>query len=189
MVTFIATAYNETLEANTFINSLLLQTDPNWKCIVFADGQNKYIEEMLNKINDPRFSYYFSEKVKGCWGNANRKYALDWIVTTDFVVPGASIQDYYLPIVVQEINKHKNSYDFIYFDCIHHNTDYEVLNTELKKGKIDWGSFALRTSVAKKTDITNFCDPYTDGMFVERCIKKHPHLKLIKIKKNLLIHN
>jgi hypothetical protein len=189
MVTFIATAYDETLEANTFINSLLLQTDPNWKCIVFADGQNKYIEEMLNNINDPRFSYYSSEKVKGCWGNANRKHALDWMVTTDFVVPGASIQDYYLPIVVQEINKYKYTYDFIYFNCIHHSKDYEVLDTKLKAGEVDWGSFALRTSIAKETDITDFCNPLTDGMFVERCLNKHPDLKHFKIEKYLFVHN
>ena len=49
MVTFIATAYNETLEANTFINSLLLQTDKRWKCIVFADGGNAYIKDMISE--------------------------------------------------------------------------------------------------------------------------------------------
>jgi hypothetical protein len=179
MVTFIATAYKEELEANTFINSLLLQTDPNWKCIVFADGGNEYIKTFINNINDPRIFYYESDKVKGCWGNANRKHALDWMVDTEFVVPGASIQDYYLPIVVEQINKYKSDYDFIYFDCIHHSLEYEVLNTKLKVGEIDWGSFALRTSIAKETDITDFCNHLTDGLFVERCLSKHPDLKHI----------
>jgi hypothetical protein len=189
MVTFIATAYQEQLESHTFINSLLLQTDPNWKCIVFADGGNEYIKNFIDNINDPRISYYESHKVKGCWGNANRKHALDWIVNTDFVVPGASIQDYYLPIVVEQINKYKNDYDFIYFNCIHHSKDYDVLDTNPKVGEIDWGSFALKTSLAKETDITDFCNPLTDGMFVERCFNNNPNLKHIKINKYLFVHN
>ncbi len=189
MITFIATAYRETLQANTFINSLLLQTDDRWKCIVFADGGNDYIKDMIDRINDPRISYYASEKVKGCWGNANRKHALDWIVDTDFVIPGASIQDYYIPTAVEEINKHINNYDFIYYECIHHDKDYELLNTNLRAGEIDWGSFALRTNIAKETGITDFCNPLTDGMFVERCFNKHPDLRHIKINKFLFVHN
>lgn len=189
MITFIATTYKETLEAQIFINSLLLQTDPNWKCIIFADGGNKYVEELITKINDPRFKYYESEKVKGCWGNANRKHALDWIVDTDFVAPGASIQDYYVPSMVQEVNKYLGQYDFVYFDCIHHSKKYETLDTKLRAGEIDWGSFVLKTSIAKETDITDFCNHLTDGLFVERCLAKHPDLKHFKIKKSLFIHN
>lgn len=189
MITFIATAYDETLKANTFINSLLLQTDEAWKCIIFADGGNSYIKDIVEKLKDPRISYYESEKVKGCWGNANRKHALDWIVDTEFVIPGASIQDYYIPTLVQEINKYVKEYDFVYYDCIHHSKDYDSLDTSLRAGEIDWGSFALRTSIAKETDIIDFCNPLTDGYFVERCLEKHPNLKHIKIKKYLFIHN
>jgi len=189
MITLIATAYDETLKANTFINSLLLQSDPNWKCVVFADGGNSYIKKMLSDIGDSRFSYYESHKVKGCWGNENRRHALNWMVDTDFVMPGASIQDYYVPNTIEEINKYTNDYDFIYFDCIHHSKDYDALDTKLKVGEIDWGSFALRTEVAKQTDIADFCNHLTDGMFVERCINKFPNLKYYKIKKYLFVHN
>jgi hypothetical protein len=188
MITFVAVAHDETLEPYIFITSLLLQTNPNWKCIVFCDGSNKNIEYIIKNFNDPRISYYESEKVKGCWGNANRKHALDCIVDTEFVIQ-ASIQDYYVPVFVEEINKYTNNYDFIYYNCVHNHIDYEILNSKIEVAKIDWGSFVVKTSIAKEVGIEDFCNPLTDGMFVKRCFEKNLNIKHFKIKKCLFIHN
>jgi hypothetical protein len=47
MITFIATAYKETIDSYQFISSLMLQKNPNWECIIHCDEKNKYIEECV----------------------------------------------------------------------------------------------------------------------------------------------
>lgn len=187
MITFITTAYNEKKEANVFLNSLLLQDNPNWKCVVYADVPNEYIKNLILDINDNRIIYYQNDLKTGFWGHKNRQFALQNLVDTDFVLQ-SSIQDYYLPITVSSILQHSKTHDFIYFDCIHNGFGYNVLSTSPKVCHIDWGCFAVRTDIAKKIDITNTESRVTDGIFVENCMKLSS-IKVLKINKILLIHN
>jgi hypothetical protein len=187
MITFVAAAYKETIESNIFINSLLLQDNPNWRCIIYSDEPNDHIKKTLNDIGDNRFDYYENKKAKGFWGHYNRKKALHDYVKTDFVIQ-ASIQDYYLPNTVRELSKFIETNDFIFFDCIHNGFDYNILKTNTKVCQIDWGCFAARTDISKKIDIKNEESRVCDGLFVESFIS-HPKVRLSKINKILLIHN
>ena len=188
MLTFVATSHKETTQAHIFIYSLLNQVDTKWKCIIFNDGPNDYIDNLVKSISDNRIEFHYSEEVVGNWGNLNRRNALEGLVSTEFVIQ-ASIQDYYIPIAVSEINKFTKDYDFIYFDCLLHHLRYELLNSEPTPGLIDWGSFALRTELAKETQIQDFSNPMTDGYFVARCFEKYPKLRVKKIQKCLFVHN
>jgi hypothetical protein len=186
MITFIATSHKEKNEAHMFISSLLLQTNPNWKCIIYNDGQNDFIRNVVNKYNDSRISYYESENVTGFWGHHNRKKALD-LVNTDFLIQ-TSIQDYYIPTAVDDILSQTNNNDLILFNCLHNHFKYSVLYCEPMVGKVDWGSHAIRTSIAKEVGIRFPESSTSDGIFVVDCMS-HIGLRYCKIEKILTVHN
>jgi hypothetical protein len=187
MITFISTAYKETIDSYIFLSSLLLQTDNNWKCIIMCDTKNEYIDQTVKFFNDPRISIYHSQVNTGYWGHYNRKKALYDLVTTEWVIQ-TSIQDYFTPNTLSEIYKYTNNFDFIYYDSIHNHFDYNVLVTSLKSCNIDWGNFALKTNIARQIGINHIESNICDGLFVEECIK-YPNLKIHKINKILTIHN
>lgn len=187
MITFVAAAYKETIESNIFINSLLLQDNPNWKCIIYSDEPNQYIKNTLKNLKDTRFEYYENNIAKGFWGHYNRKIALHKYVKTDFIIQ-ASIQDYYLPNTVREVSLLTENNDFIFFDCIHNGFNYNILKTNTKICQIDWGCFVTRTEIAKNIDIKNEESRICDGIFVES-IMQYPKIRVAKINKILLIHN
>jgi hypothetical protein len=187
MITFVTTAYQETYDANQFISCLMLQTDPRWKCIIYCDEPNDYIKNVVNTFNDERITYVENNKSKGFWGHHNRQYALDQLVKTDFVIQ-TSIQDYYIPTTVAEILTYKDTHDFIFFNLMHHSFEYSVLNTRIEVCYIDWGSFAVRTSLAKQNRINNPESKVCDGLFAEEC-SRIKDIRVFKINKTLTIHN
>lgn len=190
MITFIATAYNERNEINVFLNSLLTQTNKNWKCVVYSDTDNEFIRNVINNLNDDRVSYKSSETQQGYWGHYSRIDALNNLVDTDYVVQ-TSVQDYYTPNFVQDIENVINQYkaDFIYFDCVHNHFNYDVLRTELRRTRIDWGCFVMKTSKAKNVGINHPKSEHCDGIFVEESIRKYPNMRVVKINKVLTVHN
>ncbi len=185
MITFIATAYKEKNEVYVFVNSLLLQTNLNWKLIIYCDEPNDFIESYIKEINDERITLIKNIKSKGFWGHYNRVEALN-LVDTDFVIQ-TSIQDYYIPITVNELLKCSN-YDFVYFNALHNGFNYSILNSELRKCKIDWGSFMVKTRIAKEVGIKYPSSSICDGLYVEDLIK-YNNLKIHKINKLLTVHN
>lgn len=187
MITFVATAYEEKKEANVFLNSLLVQDNPDWECIVYADKPNQYVENLIKEINDNRITYQQNQEKTGFWGHKNRRFALHNLVNTEFILQ-ASIQDYYLPITVSNIVQYSKTHDFIYFDCLHNGFGYDKLDVYPKICHIDWGCFAVRTIIAKEIDIHNTESRVTDGIFAENCMK-HRGIRVAKLNKTLLIHN
>lgn len=187
MLTFIATAHKETIEAHLFISSLILQTDPEWKCIIVCDGFNEYVENVVGLYKDSRIELFRTETPTGFWGHYNRIYALNKLVDTEFVIQ-TSIQDYYIPTAVKEICNASTNADFVYFNSLHNHFSYNELNTELKVCKIDWGNFAIRTSIARQVGIHHPESNTCDGQFVEKCAQV-PNLRINKINKILTVHN
>lgn len=187
MITFVATAYKETVESFQFISSLLLQTNPNWKCIIYCDEPNEYVKKSIEFFNDSRITYYENVTAKKWWGHYNRHYALHNLVDTEFLIQ-TSIQDYYTPNTVELITNYIYDFDFIYYNCIHNHVKYDVLNSQPFIAKIDWGSFAIRTSIAKKINYRHIEDSLGDGKFVEDCFRFNG-LRHIKLNKILTVHN
>jgi hypothetical protein len=187
MVTFIAAAYKETTESFVFLSCLLSQTNPNWKCVVYCDAPNEYIKNVINHFNDSRITYYENQTSTGYWGHFNREYALQNLIDTEFVIQ-TSIQDYYLPITVDEILRHNNAFDFIYFNCVHNHIGNVQLDTKPYVNHIDWGCFAIKTEIAKKNGIHNPTSPTCDGEFVESVFRNH-NINWFKSNKILTVHN
>lgn len=187
MITFVATAYNEKHESYQFISSLILQSDPRWKCIIYCDGPNQYIKDSVSFFNDNRITLIENETTKGKWGHPNRKVALETLVDTEFIIQ-TSIQDYYTPNTVSEILSVPNEYDFIYYNSLHNHYQHAVLYTVPIVDKIDWGCFAVKTDIAKQVGINNVNSDRCDGLFVQDCFKI-PNLSSYKINKILTVHN
>lgn len=190
MITFVATAYNEKEEIHVFLSCLIAQTNKNWKCVVFCDGENEYIKNAIQNLNDIRVSYQSSNTKRGFWGHYSRIDALYNFVDTDYVIQ-TSIQDYYSPNMVMDVMDLiiKHNPDFIYFDCVHNHFNYDVLRCELKRARIDWGCFVIKTLLAKNIGINQPESDQCDGIFVEDSIRKYPNMKIIKINKILTVHN
>lgn len=186
MITFIITSHRETNESHVFISSLLLQTNSNWKCIIFNDGKNDFIKKVINQYNDDRISYYESDTPKGFWGHYNRKSALN-LVQTEFLIQ-TSIQDYYIPTAVDEILNVTKNNDLILFNCIHNHFNYSVLSCSPRIGRVDWGSHAIRSEIAKKVGIRLPESSLSDGHFVLDCMS-YPGIRYHKIEKILTVHN
>ena len=186
MITFISTAYKETIDAYCFISSLLLQNNNNWKCIIVCDGYNEYINKICLHFNDSRITFTYSPDITGYWGHYNRKKSLN-LVETEWVIQ-TSIQDYFTPNAVNEIYNNVDKYDLIYYNSLHNHFDYDILDTELRIGKIDWGNFCIKTDIAKKIGINYPQSNICDGIFIEECLR-YPGLKINKINKILTIHN
>jgi hypothetical protein len=127
MITFIATSYNETYDVYMFISSLKLQRNSNWKCIIYNDGPNDFIKNVVHEFNDDRISYYESPKPMGSWGHYSRQSALNY-VDTEFLIQ-TSIQDYYIPTSVDEILNAGRLSDLILFDCLHNHLNYNILHS------------------------------------------------------------
>lgn len=186
MITFITTAYKETIDIHLFVSSLLLQKDNRWKCIIYCDEKNDYIENVMKTFNSDKFTILYNETSTGFWGHYNRKKTLN-LVDTEFVIQ-TSVQDYYLPNTVSELMKLSSNYDFISFNCLHNHFGYRVLDTKPIQNHIDWGSFMVRTYIAKTVGINNPESSVCDGLFVEECMK-FPGIRSNKVNKVLTVHN
>lgn len=206
MVTFIAPSFQEEYDPYVFIGSLLSQKNPNWKAIIYNNGPNPWLrrvidetqtpklryipwlKELVASLDDKRISYLESATNTGGWGCYNRSDAIQNHVETEYVVQ-TSIQDYWLPNTVDLIAQYCGA-DFIYWDSINHLCGYHnVLHTLPVINYIDWGNFAVKTSIARKVGIRHPESFTADGLFVRDCIAEGLILKPVKIRQILTIHN
>lgn len=186
IVTFVVITYKEQWEPYMFIGMLKCIKNPNWKAIIWHDGPNPTMKAIVEAFGDERIQYMENEENKGSWGCYNRIAALD-MVDTEFVVQ-TTIQEYYLPTFVDYIEQNKNN-DLIYWPCIHHSFDYNIINAEPVRGRMDWSNFALKTHIARKVGI-NYPTAYmADGLFIEDVMKSNLVKKKIRVERLLNIKN
>ena len=185
IVTFICITFREEWEPYMFIGMLKCMKNPNWKAIIWHDEPNPRLKKIIEDFGDERITYMETEN-RGSWGCYNRIDALK-MVDTDFAVQ-CTIQEYYTPNFVDIIEANKYN-DFIYWLVVHHSFDYNILNSEPKKGQMDWSNFALRTTIARRVGI-NYPTAYmADGVFIEEVMASGLIKRKIKIQKVLNIKN
>lgn len=206
MVTFIATSYDEEFDPYVFIGSMLCQKNRNWKAIIYNNGPNPWLKSVVEESESPKFRYHpwlkaviesfddprpiYKESAEntGGWGCYNRQDAIDNLVDTEYIVQ-TSIQDYWLPSAVGAILEHSGK-DFIYWDSINHLAGYgRVLHSMPVIRYIDWGNFAIKTSIAKQVGIRDPEAYNADGMFVRDCISEGLIKTSAKLNQILTIHN
>lgn len=187
IVTFIAISWKEEWDPYMFIGMLkCLKTDnADWKAIIWHDDENPRLRQIVESFADDRITYMETPN-RGSWGAYNRIDALK-MVDTEFVV-NCTVQEYYTPNFLDVLVENKN-YDFIYWPCVHHSFNYEIINAEPVKGRIDWSNFAIRSVIARRVGI-KYPDAYmADGVFVEDCMASGLVKRKIKVNKILNIKN
>ena len=185
LVTFVVISFLEEWEPYMFMGMLKCIKNPRWKCIIWHDDFNPKIKAIIESFNEPRVTFVETPN-RGSWGAYNRIDALK-MVDTDFVIQ-TTIQEYYTPNIVDELEKQKTN-DLIYWAVVHHSFDYAVLDSTPVRGQIDWSNFALRSHIARKVGI-NHPDSYiADGLFIEDVMKSGLVKRAYKIKKILNIKN
>lgn len=199
MITFIAPAFNETIDNRPLIQSLLDQINPTWKLIVYHNGPNTEFRQWAGDFNDDRIEYRESPSNTGAWGCYNRSDALHSITDgknlEGLYVVQTSIQDTYrkdavdwMHKIIRQTNKDRIP-DIMLWDSINHLTGPEPLKAELVPGKVDWGNAAVRTSLAKLAGI-NFPEEFmADWLFFKTIMDIEPMWSMVKINQVLTQHN
>ena len=187
MITFIAPAFNEDIKTIPFVGSMLAQKDPRWKAIIYHNGVNPEMRSWVSSLNDPRLTYRESDTNTGYWGCFNRIDALSK-VDTEYVVQ-TSIQDYFTNNAVGDILQSEDFPDIIYWNSIHHYFEMNELVSELEPARVDWGNFAIRTSIAKQVGINHPTEFMADWLFVKDCLDSGLIHQRGKINKILTVHN
>lgn len=189
-ITFIAPAYNEEVYNRHLIDSLMMQTDDRWNCIIYHNGANNKMREWVESYNDNRLIYKESPTNTGHGGCYNRIEALGH-VTTSHVIQ-TSIQDYYLKWAVELILRRleETNADMCFWDSINHLSGYEVLNTKLELSYIDWGNFCWPVEIARAIGVPKIEESITnDWEAIRKGLRENRLKKLTKIANILTIHN
>ncbi len=196
-IIFIAPAYQEEIHDRVFVESILNQTNKNYKAIVWHNGLNTSMSEWLQDMNNGLYmetpgyvQYKESANNSGNYGCANRQQAIDEC-TTDYIIQ-TSVSDYWLPQAVEYILKSlEQSPDLLIWNSVNHLVGpCQVLDSQIAWAKIDWGNFALRTDIARKVRIKQ--DQYcADWLYIQQLLAEG-HIdtkKILKLNAILTIHN
>jgi GT2 family glycosyltransferase len=189
----IVVAYNRPMDLKRLIFDFLLQSVGNWKLHIVHDGPMlKEAVNFIKDLKDDRISLVITPKVNGFWGHPNRAMMLETIEgeDDDFVLITNDDNQYVKDFVKQfgkKCNKHSG---MVYCNTVHNYLDYNVLNTEVKVGSIDMGSFIVRLELAKKVGFIHTVE-VADGMYAEECAAecRRRKLMIVRINKPLFIHN
>lgn len=185
MITFVLLAHNEVNDPYVSLGSLLCQTNPNWKAIVFHNGINYDMHRMIVSLHDRRITYVETHANNGT-DTINRETAFRQLVNTEWVV-SSSIQDYFLPKTVESILSVADKSDFIHWNGINHlYHDNHIHNTKPEPTFIDWSNMAIRTELAKQINLVHRFHQ-ADGQFALSVMETNP--RVVKIDKCLVVHN
>jgi len=186
-IEFIVPTWERPNDLKLILQSLMVQTNPNWKAHVIIDGMTndyKHVKDMYQ--DEPRVRFSHVEGPNKDYGHTARNYGLD-NTTEDWVVMTGD-DNYYVPVFVDEFLKRKEGI-FVYCNMVHNLAfgGYQVFKSIPKKGAIDIGNFMVRRD--KIGDLRLNTKSYeADGEFVESFLIKNKTTP-IKIEKVLYVHN
>jgi glycosyltransferase involved in cell wall biosynthesis len=174
------------------VGSLMSQSNPNWKAHIVADCPDDDIVEQMKTIvtffNDDRIRLTVLDKRYNDWGHTPRQYGLD-NSTEDWVVMTGE-DNYYVPEFVDIMLGESEHQHFVYCDMVHNwiNRDYIPLMSKLQLGRIDIGSFMVKSNMAKKIKL-RLDQEWADWYFVDEFMKKFTAAKMKKVNRLLYVHN
>lgn len=174
------------------VNSFIVQTHSNWKMHIISDGIDDEKESLLKPYLEKydNIKYTTINGPNKDWGHAAREYGLmssnsDWVLMS-------GDDNYYTPKFIrfftEKINENPKA-AFIYCNMIHDHHKYNIIDSEIKRGKIDIGNFITRTDFAKNIGFKHR-DYAADWHFINSYYQKyHKEYDFIKIKNILYVHN
>lgn len=188
-IEFIIPTWERPEELKLILQSLMVQTNPNWTAHVIIDGLTNDYREVKDMYQDEvrvRFSHV--EGPNNDWGHTGRNYGLDHAQEEYIVMTGDD--NYYVPTFVQNfIDEGDKGRDLVYCDLLHDmkRDDYQPIKSKIAHGFIDIGNFMTRRSVIG--DLRLMTDSYEADFKFANYINKHKTGKVSKINKVLYVHN
>jgi hypothetical protein len=189
----ICVAYHRAIPLRMLIDCFLIQTNPHWQMYIVHDGNAPQdVKDVVSSYDDHRITFIETPKRAGIWGHENRQWALREMPRNDIdYVLITNDDNYYVPTFVERfLEKCQKDVGFVYCNTVHSYMDYDVLQTRIKEGMIDMGSFIVRLSIAKKIGF-NYMHEQGDGRYAEDCALEclMHQLGVIYIPKCYFIHN
>ena len=191
-IEFIIPTFNRVNHLITMVGSLMAQSNPNWKAHIVADCPDDDVVEqmktMVTFFNDERIRLTILDKRYNDWGHTPRQYGLnnateEWVVMT-------GEDNYYVPEFVDIMLNESEHQHFVYCDMVHNwvNKEYIPLLSKLQLGRIDIGSFMVKTNMGKKIKL-RIDQEWADWYFVDEFMKKFTAAKMKKVNRLLYVHN
>ena len=207
----IAVTYGQDYELKTFINCMKAQSCDHWNLRVIHDGPNDQLMSHLQEQAYIEFgpskdfknvTFECTKERKNDWGHSSREYALENpIFHSDYTIL-TNADNYYVPCLINELEESAIKYDspdLMYWDFVSNharNINFDRLDaygfceSELEFSKIDMGSAAVKTSLAKKVGFKSRRNE-ADWDYFEKCLSyiDNEDGSVLKIPKILLVHN
>jgi glycosyltransferase involved in cell wall biosynthesis len=169
------------------VHSILSQTYDNYEIYIHHDGpvnDKSLIDKFKNLSN--KITFIDDLERKGHWGYYHRHNVsmiephADWVLYTND-------DNYYVPIFLERMMQTANSSNskMVYCDSSHSHFNYNILNTWVKEGHIDMGSFISHMDLVKTTPWTDY-GPGADGIYAEKIGSQTNPVKASGV---LFVHN
>jgi len=188
-IEFIIPTWERPEELNLILQSLMVQTNPNWIGHVVIDGlTNDYREVKDMYQNEDRVKFSHINGPNNDWGHSARNYGLDK-ATEEFIVMTGD-DNYYVPTFVDNfLQTGETGKDLVYCDLVHDmkRDSYLPVRSRIAHGHIDIGNFMTRKSIIG--DLRLITDSYEADFKFANYINKYKTSKVGKIDKILYVHN
>lgn len=193
-IEFIIPTWERPEKLKVILQSLIVQTNPNWTAHVIIDGiTSDYFEVKNIYQKEQRIRFSHLQENHNDWGHTARNYGLQKVEEQWVVMTGDD--NYYMPVFVEHFlgifNAHSTS-RFVFCDMVHNLCygGYKQVISEISLGKIDIGNFMTASKYAKQLTLqTNSYQ--ADWLFVqeffEKFVTQEDHT--FKINKILYVHN
>lgn len=190
IIEFIIPTYKSVDNLILILQSLIVQTNSNWKAHVVIDGNTDIFDDIkVFYKNDNRIKFTNIDGPNNDLGHTPRNYGLqqateEWVVMT-------GDDNYYIPTFVNEIlTAIDDDTKFIYCDMIHNGYDYKLFNCHHSSHNIDIGNMIMKSEFAKqlKLDRTRLdADGVMCGEYITKFCLEDSNIK--KINSILYVHN
>jgi hypothetical protein len=191
-IKIICVAYERPISMCGLIDSLLVQTNPNWELTIVHDYKaSDSVWDVIWKHDDARIIFTETETRTQNYGHLNRRAMLEGMELSDDFILMTNDDNYYVPVFVEYfIREIAEDVGMVYCDSAHSHFEYNLHKTKIQVDHIDIGSFIVRVDIAKEVGF-NGVEFNADGYYAESCLAacKEKGLREVYIPKPLFVHN
>jgi hypothetical protein len=180
----IAVTYKQGFLLRAFVDSILAQTNENWKLHLVHDGPWEMKEATFYSMLDERITISSSPMRYADWGHSLRARTIPNLDNSRYTLI-TNGDNYYTPVFIREMTKYEE--DLIYCDFIHSHQEYRrMFETHLVISQIDCGALIVKTDIVKRIG-WNYRNFAADWEFVREVMELNPTTR--KVEKTLFVHN
>jgi len=191
-IKIICVAYERPITMCGLIDSLIVQTNPNWELTIVHDYKaSDDVWGVIWNHDDPRVIFVESETRTENYGHVNRRAMLENMPSSDGFLLMTNDDNYYVPVFIEYfLREVEPDVGMVYCDSVHSHFEYNHHKTKIQVDHIDIGSFIVRTDIAKAVGFHGV-EFNADGYYAELCLEEcHKRgLREVYIPKPLFVHN